>query len=93
MSTSDSFHYRDFGIPGDVKWMVTGHKDGHVRYCTNAWTEGGKTRLSFRDGRSPLCIPLLFDTEEEAKNWVRRWQRSFPADSTGWGVEVSSFEV
>ena len=83
----------DFGQPGDIRYEIIGRKDGVVRICTAAWTDGRKTFLGFSSPDSPVRPLLLFDTEKQAREWLVCWQRSFPADAQGWDMTIEEFEV
>lgn len=91
---SNAIYHRDFGVPGQISWIMMIRRDGTVGYCTEAWTDSRKrVCLEFKEARSAFCIPKLFGSQQEAEALFRGWQRSFPANATGWDVEITEFEA
>lgn len=67
-------------------------KDGNIKLCTNVYQMNRSTVYEFESTKSMLCFPHLFESEDAAQRCAKSWQRAYPADASGWYVEIIEYE-
>ena len=75
-----------------MNWKLGVEKDGAKYFVTTAYTVGERTVFTMRPTKDPMALPHLFASKEEAMEAFKEWQRSFPADATGWKGEAVEYE-
>lgn len=73
-----------------MTWILIIKRDGICGYGGQPWMDSRKRlHIEFFSAKDPLRPPWQYSTRESAEMHLRKWQRDFPADASGWIAEIA----